>query len=103
MVKGISKQVIMVRSPDGELFDQAIFILKDRQTADVSDEQLLRQANRAVEHYVHTSFKGGRAAQEKSAAAGILYGRRRSLDGAGLDAYNLEIKSGVLRRKQDAA
>ena len=50
MVKGISKQVIMVRSPDGELFDQAIFILKDRQTADVSDEQLLRQANRAVEH-----------------------------------------------------
>ena len=63
MVKGISKQVIMVRSPDGELFDQAIFILKDRQTADVSDEQLLRQANRAVEHYVHTSFKGGRAAR----------------------------------------
>ena len=29
MVKGISKQVIVVNSPDRELFDQAIFILKD--------------------------------------------------------------------------
>ena len=29
MVKGISKQVIVVQSPDQKLFDQAIFILKD--------------------------------------------------------------------------
>ena len=30
MVKGVSKQVIVVQSPDRELFDQAIFILKER-------------------------------------------------------------------------
>ena len=60
MVKGISKQVILVRAPDGELFDQAIFILKDRQTADISEKQLLRQANQAVEHYTRTSFSRGR-------------------------------------------
>ena len=29
MVKGVSRQVIVVHSPDKELFDQAIFILKD--------------------------------------------------------------------------
>ena len=29
MVKGISRQVILVPSPDKALFDQAIFILKD--------------------------------------------------------------------------
>ena len=29
MVKGISRQVIVVQSPDPKLFDQAIFILRD--------------------------------------------------------------------------
>ena len=39
MVKGITRQVIVVKPPDAELFDQAIFILKDR--AAISDEQIL--------------------------------------------------------------
>lgn len=30
MVKGISRQVIVVRPPNQELFEQAIFILKDK-------------------------------------------------------------------------
>ena len=29
MVKGISRQVIVVHAPDPKLFEQAIFILKD--------------------------------------------------------------------------
>lgn len=29
MVKGISRQVIVVRSPDPKLFEQAIFILRE--------------------------------------------------------------------------
>ena len=29
MVKGISRQVIVVRSPDQKLFEQAIFILRE--------------------------------------------------------------------------
>ena len=29
MVKGVSRQVIVVHSPDPKLFEQAIFILKD--------------------------------------------------------------------------
>ena len=29
MVKGISRQVILVHSPDPKLFEEAIFILKD--------------------------------------------------------------------------
>ena len=31
MVKGVSRQVIVVHSPDPKLFEQAIFILKDGQ------------------------------------------------------------------------
>ena len=47
MVKGISRQVIVVHSPDPELFEQAIFILKDGQEG-VSEEALLREANRLI-------------------------------------------------------
>ena len=47
MVKGISRQVIVVNSKDQELFEQAIFILKDGQTA-VTDDQLLKEAKKLI-------------------------------------------------------
>lgn len=50
MVKGISRQVIVVQSPGEELFDQAIFILKDEAVSKgVSDEELLKQARQAIQ------------------------------------------------------
>lgn len=49
MVKGISRQVIVVHSPDPKLFEQAIFILKDDVVAQgVTDELLLKEAQQAV-------------------------------------------------------
>ena len=51
MVKGISKQVIVVHSPDPKLFEQAIFILKE-DAQGVTDEQLLKEANRALHSQV---------------------------------------------------
>lgn len=49
MVKGVSKQVIVVQSPDRELFDQAIFILKDNAAGkQVSEEDLLKEARQAI-------------------------------------------------------
>ena len=47
MVKGISKQVIVVRPVDQKLFEQAIFILKDDAEA-VSDEVLLKEARSLI-------------------------------------------------------
>ena len=46
MVKGISRQVIVVDSPDKKLFDQAIFILRDDAVGEraVTDEDLLKEA-----------------------------------------------------------
>ena len=45
MVKGISKQVIMVHSPDPKLFEQAIFILKDEAVENgITEEALLKEA-----------------------------------------------------------
>ena len=43
MVKGISRQVILVHSPDTKLFEQAIFILKEN-AGTVTDEMLLQEA-----------------------------------------------------------
>ena len=49
MVKGISRQVIMVHSPDPKLFEQAIFILKeDAAQNGVTDEALLKEAEQAI-------------------------------------------------------
>ena len=47
MVKGISKQVIVVDAPEPKLFEQAIFILKDGQKG-VTDEALLKEAKRLI-------------------------------------------------------
>lgn len=46
MVKGNSRQVIVVQSPDQKLFEQAIFILKENAAVQkgVTDDALLREA-----------------------------------------------------------
>ncbi|MBO5130611.1 MAG: hypothetical protein J6B95_09780 [Oscillospiraceae bacterium] len=47
MVKGISRQVIVVQSPDPKLFEQAIFILKDEAVNQgVTEEALLQEARK---------------------------------------------------------
>ena len=50
MVKGISRQVIVVHSPDKKLFEQAIFILNENAVGKeaVTDEMLLKEAQQAV-------------------------------------------------------
>ena len=49
MVKGVSKQVIVVQNPDRDLFDQAIFILKDSASEKaISEEDLLKEARQAI-------------------------------------------------------
>ncbi len=50
MVKGVSRQVIVVHSPDPKLFDQAIFILKDDAVGrdGITDEALMKEAKRLI-------------------------------------------------------
>ena len=58
MVKGISRQVIVVHSPDPKLFEQAIFILKDEAVGQgITDEVLLKEANKAL----HSATGEGRS------------------------------------------
>ena len=48
MVKGVSRQVIVVHAPEPKLFEQAIFILRDDVGEGVTDEQLLKEAQLAI-------------------------------------------------------
>ena len=49
MVKGISRQVILVHSPDPKLFEQAIFILKDSAVSEgISDDALVKEAEQVI-------------------------------------------------------
>ena len=55
MVKGNTRQVIVVKSPDPKLFDQAIFLLKEDalEKDGVGERELLEQARRMADGYLH--------------------------------------------------
>ena len=59
MVKGITRQVILVKSPDPRLFEEAIFIVKEEalNREGVTREQIMREARQAADGYL----KQGRA------------------------------------------
>ena len=54
MVKGITRQVILVKSPDPKLFEEAIFIVKEEamNQEGVTADQVIRQARQAADGYL---------------------------------------------------
>lgn len=49
MVKGVSRQVIVVHSPDPKLFEQAIFILRDEAVGKgITEDDLLKEAQQVI-------------------------------------------------------
>lgn len=76
MVKGISRQVIVVQSPEPKLFEQAIFILRDnpKTREGITDEALLKEAGVLIRN---------RADRKKRH---VLYGPVWGAAGAGVTA-----------------
>lgn len=62
MVKGVTRRVIVVKTPDRRLFEQAIFIVKeDAFTREgVTAEQVLAEARRVADGYVRRNSPLGR-------------------------------------------
>ncbi|MDR3208002.1 MAG: translation initiation factor 2 [Oscillospiraceae bacterium] len=75
MVKGISKRVVVVRFPETRVFEQAIFFVREDAAArpGVSAEQVLREACRAAEGYVHKN-PGQRRLARMMAAVYLMAG-----------------------------
>ncbi len=58
MVKGIARRVVVIKSPDPRIFDEAIFIVKDdSKKSGVTNDEILREAQDAAASYVR-SVKG---------------------------------------------
>ena len=62
MVKGVSRQVIVVRQPDTKLFEQAIFLLREEALGreGVTDQQVLKEACQVADQYVRTRANGAK-------------------------------------------
>ena len=54
MVKGNTRQVVVVKASDGKLFEQAIFLLREDalEKSGVGERELLEQARRAADSYL---------------------------------------------------
>ncbi len=58
MVKGVSRRVIMVKSPDPKIFEEAIFIVKEDvlKKGGTSARDVLREAQRVANEYVKSNM-----------------------------------------------
>ena len=73
MVKGISRQVILVHSPDRKLFEQAIFILRD-DAQEVTEEALMKEAERMIRiPQVKKSWQGPLWAAAGAVVTGMVW------------------------------
>lgn len=53
MVKGITRRVVVIKTPDPRVFDEAIFIVKDDALRrGVTGEEVLREAQDAARDYI---------------------------------------------------
>lgn len=59
VVKGISKRVIVVKSPDPRIFEQAIFIIREdfAGQSGLSEKDILLEAKRAANGYLQVTGK----------------------------------------------
>ena len=76
MVKGISRQVIVLHSPEQKLFEEAIFILKEDALRDsgVTAEDILGEACRVAREYMRSRARRGYRKYLPYAAVGLAMG-----------------------------
>ena len=62
MVKGVTRRVIVIKSPDPRLFDEAIFIVSEEASrkGGVTGAEIIRQAEEVAGRYVHSHIRRSR-------------------------------------------
>lgn len=62
VVKGVSRRVIVIKSPDLHLFDEAIFIVKEEalRAGGVTSDEIIKQAQQVADNYVRFHLKKSR-------------------------------------------
>ena len=76
MVKGITRRVIVIKSPDRKLFEEAIFIVKEDALKDagVTPDDIIKEAQDVADNYVRQNLKSGRRAKKLPAPLFLLMG-----------------------------
>lgn len=76
VVKGTAKRVIVVKSPDKKVFEEAIFIVREdyMKTAGVTRSQLLSEARRAAGSYTGSMQRSEKIPTALVAALSTLIG-----------------------------
>lgn len=58
MVKGITRRVILVRSPDPKMFEEAIFIVREEAGQNgVTSAEIVREAQEIASDYIRTNVR----------------------------------------------
>lgn len=59
VVKGTTRRVIVIKTPDKHIFDEAIFLVNDAVFRDggVTSEDIIRQAQEVAENYVRCHIR----------------------------------------------
>ena len=54
MIKGIGKRVVVVKSPDPKIFEEAIFIIREDffNRSEKSQDEIIKEAERAADSYL---------------------------------------------------
>lgn len=65
MVKGVSRRVIVIRSPDKKLFEEAIFIVNEDAYKEkgVTGEMIVKEAQTVADRYIKDNLSGRRFAK----------------------------------------
>ena len=70
MVKGITRRVVVIKSPDQNIFDEAVFIVReDALHRGVTNSEILRDAQDAAEGALRAPEGADGAGDEDAAAA----------------------------------
>ena len=56
MVKGITRRVLVIKSPDPRIFDEAIFIVKEdaSKNSGVTNEEIIQEAQDTARRYIRS-------------------------------------------------
>ena len=57
MVKGMTRRVVVVRPPDKNLFEEAVFFLCDDADHGVSSDQIVAEAQSIADNFTRDSFR----------------------------------------------
>lgn len=71
LIKGANRQVVVVKSPDPQVFEEAIFVLREDWLKKRSAEQVVEEARRAASEYLVRN--GGRRKRSGERVRALLY------------------------------